>query len=61
VQLAITMMVFNTLASCFHENLFYYFYDYLTMKLTLGEKGQEIGENISQEDFEHNTMSMSVS
>ncbi len=31
------------------------------MKLTLGEKGQEIGENISQEDFEHNTMSMSVS
>jgi len=55
------MMVFNTLASCFHENLFYYFYDYLTMKLTLGENVHEIGENISQEDFEHNTMSMSVS
>jgi hypothetical protein len=31
------------------------------MKLTLRSNVHEIGENTPQEDFEHNTMSMSVS
>jgi hypothetical protein len=30
-------MIFNTSISCFHENSFHYFIDYLMMKLTLGK------------------------